>query len=168
MRRGPALQHLNAGQTQLYPKALATRSLPMESRLSTAAAPLESHRYGQTIGNPAVVLIVEDEALIRMNAVQMVEDAGYTALEAANADGAIRTLKRRRDIRVVFTDINMSGSRSGLRLAHAIRRRWPPIHLIVTSGLSIDLHLPLNSLFVRKPYENACVVALLNKLLDLN
>jgi CheY-like chemotaxis protein len=98
----------------------------------------------------------------------MVEEAGYTALEAANADDAIRKLKRRRDVRAVFTDVNMSGSRSGLRLAHAIRRRWPPIHLIITSGLLAELELPSGSHFVRKPYENARVVALLNKLFDMN
>ncbi len=84
----------------------------MGNRLSTVAGPFESRRYGKTTGDPAVVLIVENEALIRMNADQMVEDAGYTALEAADADDAIRTLKRRQDIRAVFTDVNMSGSRS--------------------------------------------------------
>ena len=140
----------------------------MGNRLSTVAGPFESRRYGKPTGDPAVVLIVENEALIRMNAVQMVEDAGYTALEAADADDAIRTLKRRQDIRAVFTDVNMSGSRSGLRLAHAIRHRWPPIHVIVTSGLATDLVLPTGAHFVRKPYENTRVVALLNKLLDMN
>ena len=73
-----------------------------------------------------VVLIVEDEALIRMGAAQMVEDAGFEVLEASNADEAITMLETRSEIRAVFTDINMSGSIDGLKLAHAIRRRWPP------------------------------------------
>jgi len=60
----------------------------------------------------------------------------------------------------------MSGSPSGLKLAHAIRRRWPPIHLIVTSGLPAPLELPPGAHFVRKPYENARVVALLHELFD--
>jgi CheY-like chemotaxis protein len=56
-----------------------------------------------------VVLIVEDEALVRMTAV-MVEEAGFEVLEATNADEAIRLLEARRDITVVFTDIEMPGS----------------------------------------------------------
>ena len=99
-----------------------------------------------------------------MNAVQMVEDAGYVALEASNADDAIEILKCRSDIRAVFTDVNMSGSMNGLKLASAIRGRWPPIHLIVTSGLQAELELPNRCSFVRKPYENARVVGILHEL----
>ena len=140
----------------------------MGNHLSIVAGSSEPCRYGKDSADPPVILVVENEALIRMNAVQMVGDAGYTALEAANAEDAVRKLKRRRDVRAVFTDVNMSGSRSGLRLAHAIRRRWPPIHLIITSGLLAEPELPSGSHFVRKPYENARVVALLNKLFDMN
>src|SRR5688572_16956971 len=81
-----------------------------------------------------VVLVVEDEFLIRQYALQMVDEAGFEAIEAANADDAIRILEGRNDIRIVFTDIQMPGSIDGLKLAHAIRDRWPPIKLIVTSG----------------------------------
>ena len=113
----------------------------------------------------AVVLIVEDEALIRMSAVQMVEDAGFAAAEACNADEAIKDLEGRPDIRAVFTDINMSGSMDGWKLAHAIRGRWPPIHLIVTSGLYVpaDGQLPVKSLFIRKPYSAEQVTAALRE-----
>lgn len=76
--------------------------------------------------------------------------------------------KVRRDVGAVFTDVYMSGSRSGLQLAHAIRRRWPLIHLIATSGVSADAELPPGSHFIRKPYENARVVALLHELLVAN
>jgi CheY-like chemotaxis protein len=72
------------------------------------------------------VLIVEDEALVRESAVDWVEEAGFEAIAAADADEAIRILESRDDIRVVFTDINIQGSIDGLRLAHAIRNRWPP------------------------------------------
>jgi two-component system, response regulator PdtaR len=109
-------------------------------------------------------LIVEDEALIRMNAARMVEDAGYLALEASGAEEAIALLKQRPDIGAVFTDVSMSGSRSGLDLAHAIRKRWPPIHLIVTSGFPAQLELPPGAHFVRKPYENTRIIALLHEL----
>jgi two-component system, response regulator PdtaR len=80
------------------------------------------------------VLVVEDEFIIRLCAVQTLEEAGYTAVEAANADDAMTILEQRNDIDAVFTDINMPGSVDGLEMARAIRRRWPPIALIVTSG----------------------------------
>jgi CheY-like chemotaxis protein len=134
--------------------------------LPTTATPTKRARYDKISARNGAILIVEDEALIRMNAVQMVEDAGYIALEASNADDAITILKRRPDIGAVFTDINMSGSICGLKLAHAIRLHWPPIHLIVTSGLPAEMELPLGAHFVRKPYENARVIALLHELFD--
>jgi CheY-like chemotaxis protein len=118
----------------------------------------------------AVVLVVEDEALIRMSAVQMVEDAGFMAVEACNADEAIELLESRADVRAVFTDINMSGSMDGWKLAHAILGRWPPIHLIVTSGLYIpeEGQLPAKSLFIRKPYSAEQVTTALRELFDHN
>jgi CheY-like chemotaxis protein len=81
-----------------------------------------------------VVLIVEDEALVRMTAVDMIEEAGFEILEAANGDEAILLLEAWRDITVLFTDIEMPGSMDGLRLAQAVRARWPPIKIITTSG----------------------------------
>ena len=118
-----------------------------------------------------VVLVVEDEALIRMSAVQMVEDAGFTVVDACNADEAIEILQTRSDIRAVFTDINMSGgSMDGWKLAHAIRGRWPPIHLIVTSGLYAPEkgQLPAKGLFIRKPYSAEQVTAALHELFGHN
>ena len=114
-----------------------------------------------------IVLIVEDESLIRMSAVEMVEDAGYIAVEAASADEAIAILETRNDICVVFTDINMPGSMDGLKLARAIRDRWPTMHLIVTSGLTTpdECDLPANGKFFRKPYEAAQITSALRELL---
>jgi CheY-like chemotaxis protein len=102
-----------------------------------------------------VVLIVEDEALVRMAAVDMVEEAGFEVLEATNADEAILLLEARRDITVVFTDIEMPGSMDGLRLAQAVRGRWPPIKIIATSGRCVlgDGDLPSGGLFLKKPYS---------------
>src|SRR5215208_3924491 len=102
-----------------------------------------------------VVLVVEDEFLIRECAVEMINEAGFEAIEAANADEAIEILERRSDIRIVFTDVHMPGSIDGLRLAHAVRDRWPPVKLIVTSGRSIipESELPSGGRFVRKPHE---------------
>ena len=105
-------------------------------------------------GRP-VVLIVEDELLIRQYAVEMIDDAGFEAIEAANADEAIDILERRNDIQIVFTDIHMPGSIDGLKLAHAIRDRWPPIKLIVTSGQMTvaESALPAGGRFFSKPYQ---------------
>lgn len=103
---------------------------------------------------PPLVLVVEDDALVRMAAVCMVEDAGFGTLEAANADDALEILASRDDIRIVFTDVQMPGSMDGLRLAAAVSDRWPPIRLIVTSGrvaLSAK-NLPTGGLFLPKPY----------------
>jgi CheY-like chemotaxis protein len=89
--------------------------------------------WGNSAKAPAV-LIVEDEPLVRMGAVNLIEDAGFEVIEAASADEAIRILECRSDVRVVFTDIHMPGSMDGLKLAHAVRNRWPPIKIILTSG----------------------------------
>ena len=81
-----------------------------------------------------LVLIVEDEVLIRMNSVDMIREFGFEVIEAVDADRAIAALEANPDITVVFTDIQMAGSMDGLRLAAVIRDRWPPVELIVTSG----------------------------------
>ena len=101
-----------------------------------------------------VVLVVEDDALVRTLAVEVVEGAGFVAIEAANADEAILILEHRTDIALVFTDIDMPGSMDGLKLAHAVRNRWPPIKIVIVSGKSnlSDSELPSNSRFFSKPY----------------
>src|SRR5580704_11465544 len=111
-------------------------------------------RWKDSSKTPAV-LIVEDEPLVRLGAVRAIEDAGFRVIEAANADEAIRILENRSDIRVVFTDIHMPGSIDGLKLAHAVRNRWPPIKIIVTSGRSqvSERDLPEGGRFFAKPYE---------------
>ena len=105
----------------------------------------------------AAVLIVEDEALVRLSAVRAIENAGFEVIEAVNAEEAIRILENRRDIRVVFTDIHMPGSIDGLKLAHAVRNRWPPIKIIVTSGRGLvrEQDLPEGGRFFVKPYDTA-------------
>ena len=115
----------------------------------------------------AVILVVEDEALIRIGAIQMLEDAGFETVEASNADDAMSILELRNDIRAVFTDIDMPGTLDGMRLARAVRGRWPPIHLIVTSGLISpnEKDLPPGGRFIRKPYDLAQVIATIRDLL---
>lgn len=107
------------------------------------------------------VLVVEDEPLLRMMAMDMVEEAGFEPVEALDAVDAIRILETRLDIRVVFTDIDMPRGVDGLQLAATIRDRWPPIEIIVTSGKlwSRGLHLPDRAVFFPKPYQRERVVA---------
>ena len=102
-----------------------------------------------------VVLVVEDDELMRMHAADLVRDLGFQVIEAANADDAISLLESSRDVTVVFTDIQMPGSMDGLRFVAAVRDRWPPIALLVTSGqLSLpDTALPQGARFVAKPYS---------------
>jgi CheY-like chemotaxis protein len=110
---------------------------------------------------PAVVLVVEDELLLRMRAVDMVEDAGFTSVEAVDADEAVAILESRSDISLLFTDIQMPGSMDGLKLAHAVHQRWPSIKIILVSGqLELaDLDIPLDSRFFGKPLEGKVMIA---------
>jgi len=112
------------------------------------------------------VLVVEDELLSRLHAVRLVEDAGYAAIEASNADDAIAILEARKDIRIVFTDIDMPGSMDGLKLARAIRDRWPPIELILTSGHFgvSDSDLPARGRYFAKPYRDEEIISTLRQL----
>jgi CheY-like chemotaxis protein len=113
-----------------------------------------------------VVLIVEDELLLRMNAVDMIEAAGFEVVEAANADEAIEILEARRDISVVFTDIQMPGSMDGLKLVRAVRGRWPPIKIVATSGhIGVaQTDLPEGGRFLPKPYSPGQVMDVLQEL----
>ena len=90
---------------------------------------------GPSVSKRPVVLIVEDDLLLRIDATSMIEAVGFDVVEAASADDAIKILEARRDITVVFTDIQMPGSMDGLKLARAVRSRWPPIKIVATSGL---------------------------------
>src|SRR6202034_1317257 len=99
------------------------------------------------------VLIVEDEMILRMRAVDIVEDAGFHPVEAVNADEAISILESRSDISLLFTDIQMPGSIDGLTLAHAVHNRWPAIKIILVSGQvkPSDAERPADSRFFGKP-----------------
>jgi CheY-like chemotaxis protein len=112
-------------------------------------------RMTQASTSNSIILIVEDEYLVRMSAAAMMEDAGFNVLEAGNADEAIRLLESHSDISIVFTDIEMPGSMNGLKLAHAVIGRWPPIRVIATSGRFRlrEGDLPTGGRFLAKPYS---------------
>jgi DNA-binding NtrC family response regulator len=106
------------------------------------------------------VLIVEDEVLLRMHAADIVEEAGFLAIEAKNADEAVAILESRDDIVLLFTDVQMPGSMDGLKLAHAVRHRWPPIKIVIVSGhLRVnDNELPKDSRFFAKPFQTGKMI----------
>lgn len=102
-----------------------------------------------------VVLVVEDEALILLNTVDDLENAGFQVLEAANAAVALRRLADRADITHLFTDIDLPGELDGVRLAIIVQERWPSVQIILTSGhmLPQKFDLSPNAKFFSKPYR---------------
>lgn len=113
-----------------------------------------------------VVLVVEDDFLLRMDAIDAVTAAGFEPVDAGNADEAIAILEAHPRIHVVFTDIQMPGSMDGLNLAKFVKDRWPPIKIVATSGyirVSED-DLPEGGRFLPKPYTPAQIVGMLREL----
>lgn len=103
----------------------------------------------------SAVLVVEDEALVRMDLVANLEDLGYQTFEASSAAEAIELLERHPAIRVVFTDIQMPGTMDGLELARYVRERWPPTIIVISSGKiqPKEDEMPNGVSFLAKPYE---------------
>ena len=104
---------------------------------------------------PSLVLVVDDEAILRFLATDTLEDHGYRVIEAADAETALQLLAEHPDVRVLFTDVNMPGTLDGLALAREVHARWPTIKLIVTSGrLNLSAsEIPDAGHFVPKPYS---------------
>src|SRR5256885_15673847 len=115
------------------------------------------------------VLIVEDEMILRMRAVDIVQDAGFRSVEAVNADQAISILESRSDISILFTDIQMPGTMDGLKLAHAVHDRWPSIKIILVSGQvrPSDEDQPADSRFFGKPLEMKHMIAQLKEMVGV-
>ena len=114
-----------------------------------------------------VVLVVEDDLLIRLHAAQIIAGAEFDVIEASSADEAISILEARSDIAILFTDIQMPGSMDGLVLAAAVRERWPPIKIVATSG-QFKLgpgDLPQGGRFLPKPYSPAEIMKTLRELI---
>jgi CheY-like chemotaxis protein len=113
------------------------------------------------------VLVVEDEALIRMAIADQLQELGFKVLEAANASEAVDMLVANADIQVMFTDVDMPGGMDGLKLAAAVRDRWPPIKIIVASGhrkVAIS-EIPEESRFFGKPYRLEAVASAIREMM---
>ena len=102
--------------------------------------------YGNT------VLVVEDEPLVRIDAVLQLEAMGFNVLSTGSADEALQILDKH-PVHIVFTDITMPGRMNGLDLAGEVQSRWPEVAVVVTSGrLVSEAELPDGSMFMLKPY----------------
>jgi CheY-like chemotaxis protein len=106
---------------------------------------------------PTVVLVVDDDVLVQMDLAQWLRDHGLTVLTADNAAEAISVLNSRSDIAYILTDIQMPGLMDGIQLAHHAAEHWPPIKIIVMSGLCATqlCALPPGSWFLPKPVDRA-------------
>jgi two-component system, response regulator PdtaR len=116
----------------------------------------------------SVVLVVEDEPLVRMTAADELEEAGFQVLEATNADEALKVLEARSDeVQVLFTDVNMPGSMDGIALAKQVYHRWPHMLLLISSGYARPHsdEIPDHGHFVPKPYIGATLVRHINEMM---
>lgn len=119
---------------------------------------------------PVIVLLVEDEALVRMIAADMLrEEGGFKVVEVVNADEALTVLEATADVRVLVTDVEMPGSLDGFTLARVVRQAWPHIGIVVTSGRMAPApnDLPPKALFIPKPYRAAALVEAVRTVLPL-
>ena len=108
------------------------------------------------------VVVVEDEALIRNELVEAFPHYGFYVLGAEDATEALKILQEEAQrIQVVFTDVHLPGAMNGLLLGRHIRKTWPWISLLVTSGYGTPdpSHMPQDSRFVLKPYKIARIAA---------
>ena len=114
------------------------------------------------------MLVVEDEAFLLYSIADDLREAGFTVFEASNADQAIHLLETQPDISLLFTDIDMPGSMDGLKLSAAVRDRWPPVKIIVTSGKQQPVRdaLPEGGIFLPKPYAPEKVATTIRQLLS--
>lgn len=112
------------------------------------------------------VLVVEDEPILRLDAIAMVEQAGFEAVEALSSADAIRLLEERLDIRVVYMDLDMPRGRDGIEIAAAIRKRWPPIEIILTAAYFTreSVRLPERAEFYPKPIDRIEVMEAMQRL----
>jgi len=111
---------------------------------------------------PPIVLLAEDEALVRMMAADVLrEEGGFKVVEVVNGDEALTVLEATANVRALVTDVEMPGSLDGFTLSRVVRQAWPHIGIVVTSGRMAPgpNDLPSGALFIPKPYRPADLVA---------
>lgn len=118
------------------------------------------------MSHSTVVLVVEDQPMLRLAAVEMVELAGFIVVEAASAAQALRILETRSDVRILLSDIDMPPGLNGVELAVLTRDRWPPIEIILVSAYAVppSATLPAGTKYFVKPYREGDVVEEIKKM----
>jgi len=116
-----------------------------------------------SVGTPetsSVVLVVEDDALLRLDAADQLEDAGFEVVQAANAAQALQVMKSRPDVGVLFTDVEMPGPLDGMELARKVHEQWPNVLLLITSGSKRPAKADIadHGHFLAKPYRTQEVI----------
>jgi CheY-like chemotaxis protein len=99
-----------------------------------------------------LVLVVDDEPMVRVIAAEILEDAGFSVIEATCADHALDLLQSRKDVGALFTDVNMPGSLDGIALAKRVHELWPNVRIVITSARGLSEPAPEHGRFLRKPY----------------
>src|ERR1700733_228581 len=119
------------------------------------------------VNSKASVLLVEDETLIRLWAADLLEENGFSVVEAKDADAALKVLECRPDVKLLFTDVQMPGSLNGMELAREVHARWPHILLVITSGRErpARVEIPDDGRFVAKPYSGEELLGHVNDLI---
>jgi CheY-like chemotaxis protein len=117
--------------------------------------------------NRLPVLIVEDEPVLRIEALDMVEAAGFEPVEATSVGHAIRILEQRTDIRLVYMDLDMPRGLKGIEVAAAIRDRWPPIEIILIAAFSTGarIELPVRARFYPKPVRHDQIIGAMRSMM---
>lgn len=117
---------------------------------------------------PTTLLVVDDNGVLRMHAAELLREAGYKVIEAGSAAAATEILEGNPDIRLLFTDVQMPGAEDGLSLAQQVKKRWPAMRLLITSGGSkiMDESLPHDARFLTKPYSDWQVLGHVKAMID--
>jgi CheY-like chemotaxis protein len=112
-----------------------------------------------------VVLVIEDEPIVRMHIADEFRGRGWHVIEAASGEQAVELIAANQ-IDVVFTDILLAGAMSGWEAAEALRANAPDVPVLYTSGKPNDPERQVkDSLFVRKPYDPAFIIEMCHSLL---
>jgi CheY-like chemotaxis protein len=114
------------------------------------------------------ILVAEDDGLTRLLAADLLEEHGYTVVEADNAEEALKVLEKRKDVRLLFTDIQMPPGCDGLQLAREVHNRWPKVLLVITSGQVQPARTEIadHGLFIRKPYQAKTLLSQIDDLIE--
>ena len=112
-----------------------------------------------------MILLVEDEALIRLAASEMLRDAGFDVVKASSAAEAMIALSAHSDVDMLFSDVELPGGPDGLTLAQTVNEKYPAVAILLTSGRTRpgSAELPPGGRFVAKPYDEREVISLLRR-----